>query len=336
MQALLAAVSGYFSPKKRKSSTTDIPLLHIAPLSIITLSLLREWEQCGLLLLSNVRCKHSSKRVAKCDKIMELRVSTLYKMDGHALVCPVHGRHYSVRAGSWFASHRLPLSELLYIFDMLRCRTPCNSIARVFAGANLYRETITKVLHDLQAKMWSSLQQNHLPTFDPSDVLEIDEMWMDWKRWENEVGTDARFKEWEGGQWVIGLVNRARTKLWIECIPSRKRVSIKAVVDPLLRSWLLRKPRIHTDALKSYEYLAKENTHYIINKKQDGFAIETTTFWGNTINVNVNAIENTWRHLRAHLALRHAYRTPQHAQLHIAEFVYNWYQLSWSDLIKIS
>ena len=58
---------------------------------------------------------------------------------------------------------------------------------------------------------------------------------------------------------------------------------------------------MYTDALKSYDYLAKENTHYIINKAQEGFAIQTTTFWGNTVNVNVNAIENTWRHLRAHL-----------------------------------
>ena len=336
LQALLAAVSNYYSPKKRKSSSSDVPLLHIAPLTTVTVPFLRELEQGGLLRLSDIPCTHQYNSGRQCDKMLELQPSTKYKMDGHALVCPVHGRHHSVRAGSWFAAHRLPLSELLYIFNMLRCHTACNSIERFFARAKLYRETITKVLRDVQDRMWTSLQKNHLPTFDPSDELEIDEMWMDWKRWENEVGPDARFKEWEGGQWVIGLVNRARTKLWIECIPNRKRVSIQAVVDPLLRSWLLRKPRIHTDALKSYDYLAKENTHYIINKKQDGFAIKTTTFWGNTVNVNVNAIENTWRHLRAHLTLRHAYRTPHHAQLHIAEFVFNWYQLNWFDLIKIS
>ena len=145
------------------------------------------------------------------------------------------------------------------------------------------------------------------------------------------MGPDARYEEWEGGQWVIGLVNRARTKLWIECIPNRKRHTIRQVVDPLLKSWLLRYPRIHTDALKSYEYLKHENTHYVINKKQDGFGIHQTSFWGNCVNVNVNCIENLWKHLRKHLRLRGTRKKCKHAQLHIAEFMYNF--MSWIGFI---
>src|SRR6185312_6117213 len=94
----------------------------------------------------------------------------------------------------------------------------------------------------------------------PADELEIDEMWMDWKKWENGVGPEERKQEWNSGQWVIGMIDRAQTKLWIECIPNRRRVTVQQVIEPLLRKWLMRKPRIFTDALKSYDYLAAENT----------------------------------------------------------------------------
>ena len=117
--------------------------------------------------------------------------------------------------------------------------------------------------------MWVKLCANHIPTFTPGDELEIDEMWMDWKQNDNVVGPAAHFKEWESGQWIIGLTDRKHSKLWIECIPNRKKETIQKVVDPMLKQWLLRYPRIYTDALKSYEYLSKENTHYVINKKQD-------------------------------------------------------------------
>ena len=96
----------------------------------------------------------------------------------------------------------------------------------------------------------------------------------------------------------------------------------------------MRYPKIYTDALKSYEYLKNENTHYVINKKEDGFGIIKTTFWGSRINVNVNKIENFWMHLRKHLSMRYAYNSPQFAHLYIAEYVYNWYKLDWLDLIK--
>ena len=113
-----------------------------------------------------------------------------------------------------------------------------------------------------------------------------------------------------------------------------QRATIKKVVDPLLKSWLLRKPRIHTDALKSYDYLKNENTHYVINKARDGFSIKERTFWGHGIGIHVNHIESTWKQLRKHLSLRHAYRNQHRIQLCIAEFVYNWYKLNWYDLIK--
>lgn len=147
------------------------------------------------------------------------------------------------------------------------------------------------------------------------------------------MGSQTDQERWENGHWVIGMINRERTKLWIECIPNRKRETFAQVIDPLLKRWLLRDPRIMTDKHGSYEYLSKQNTHYVINKAVDGFGIEKMSFWGNSVKVNVNKIENLWRHLRRFLRMRSAYRSPHLAHLHIAEFMYNWYELNWFDLI---
>lgn len=190
------------------------------------------------------------------------------------------------------------------------------------------------MLHQLQVKMWAKLCAAHVPTFTPSDVLEIDEMWITWKLWDEETSEEERKKDYMNGIWILGLINRERTKLWIEWIPDRSSDSISNIVDPLLQSWLLRKPRIITDKHAGYNYLSAENTHYVINKAQDGFAVNETTYWGNCVNVNVNLIENTWMNLRKHLKLRNAYANKHLLKWHIAEFVYNWYQLSWYDLIQ--
>lgn len=320
--------------RKRKDTTSDLPLLHIAPLSVVTVSLLNDMHDHHLLHIKNRQCTFMYGNKQQCEKMLILRESTVYHIDKYELVCAIHGGHVSVRSGSWFASRHLPLSQLLYIFHLLRCGAGTTTVTRFFREANLYRETVTTILRQLQVKMWSVLKEKYVPTFDPSDELEIDEMWMNWQEPDNRIGPEGQLATWKGGHWIIGLVNRERTKLWIECMPNRKRDTIQKIVDPMLKKWLLRYPRIYTDALKSYDYLSKENTHYVINKVQDGFAIKETTFWGHTISVNVNHIENTWQHLRTHLSNRYAYRSPQFAHLYIAEFVYNWYKLNWYDLIK--
>lgn len=325
----------FISLTDNKSKDGDVPLLHLAPITPVTAELLHFLQKHHLLPLCTIRCCFEYSSGKQCENMLELKESTIYKLDRYELNCKIHGGHRSIRTNSWFAASRLPLTQLLYIFHLLRSGAETTAIVNFFREVKLYRETVTGILRELQSKMLSILIKNHIPSFDPGDELEIDEMWMDWKQWDKRVGRDSRLAQWEGGQWIIGLINRARTKLWIECIPNRKKDTIQKVVDPLLKSWLLRCPRIHTDALKSYDYLEKENTHYVINKAQDGFAIKETTFWGNTINVNVNAIENLWRHLRSHLRKRHAYSSPQFAQLYIAEFMYNWYKLNWFDLIHI-
>jgi ISXO2-like transposase domain len=310
-------------------------ILKLSPCAVVTPELLFLLHDCRLLRVRDVRCEHVYPDRRMCSQIMELRVSTLYRQDGHALVCPTHGVHVSIRRGSWFQGRRLRLTQLLYILHLLKCRTAIHSIRDFFESAKVNRSTIAGVLTELQARMWRVLKERHMPVFDPSDELEIDEMWLTWQHWDDNVDTETREQAWKQGKWVVGLVNRAHTKLWIECVPDRRRETIAKVVNPLLKQWLLRWPRIHTDALKSYEYLKAENTHYIINKARDGFCVKQRTFWGKEVSVSVNQIEGVWKHLRAHLSMRSAYRTPKLAQLYIAEFMYNWYKLDWWSLVQL-
>jgi hypothetical protein len=331
---IIALVQQLLNIQQHNNASTTFPLLTLAPVSDVSLSLLHTMHHHQLLHILDHRCIFVYADGHQCDQIMELLPSNIYKVDHYALQCPTHGGSISIRRGSFFAGRRLPLSQLLYIFHLLSCGTSITSVTKFFHSVKLHRHSVSRMLTCLQEKMWCVLRSRHMPTFTPADELEIDEMWLDWTAWDEREGIDNRFHAWESGMWIIGLVNRAGTKLWIECIPNRKRSSIEKVVDPMLKSWLFRKPRIYTDALKSYEYLKYENTHYIINKERDGFAIHETTFWGHCVNVHVNHIESTWKQLRKHLAMRHAYNSPKHVQLHIAEFVYNWYKLDWYDLIK--
>jgi len=330
----LKLVCQIFNISNKETGNQKLPVLCIAPIGPVTEELLRMLEQARLLRVFGLQCPHVYGGGAQCTKTLTLRPSAHYAFDGHELACEVHGGHVSVRSGSWFAGRRLSLSVLVYIFYLLACRVSVSAVIRFFDSIKLHRVTVLALLHDIQVKMWAELRSNHMPTFNPGDELEIDEMWLNWEAWESE-SEPAREQKWSQGSWVIGLINRARTKLWIECIPNRQRETIRSVVDPMLRTWLLKRPRIFTDALKTYDYLAHENTHYVINKVQDGFGVEKVTFWGNTVKVNVNKVENVWRHLRQHLSHRGAYRHPQNAQLHIAEFVYNWYQLDWWQLIRM-
>jgi hypothetical protein len=327
---LLVAV-GYSTKRKRGDDNT---LLKHGATADCTMKLLEFMQNDRLLKVWNHQCPYVYKNKRRCEKIMELKESTKYNGDGWELICSTHHDHISIRHDSWFANHKLRLSSLAHIFHLLSCKSSALSVSMVFKEIKLTTRTVYALLRDIQQKMWTTLCENHKPTFDPSDEIEIDEMWIDWKQWEEHVGPAEREEQWRSGNWIIGIINRARTKLWIECIPNRKRQTFQSVIDPLLKQWLFRKCRIHTDAHKSYDYLKSANTHYVINKVQDGFGIIEYTFWGNTIKTNVNKIENNWKHLRTHLRLRHAKLSPQFLHLNIAEYMYNWYKLDWFDLIR--
>jgi hypothetical protein len=333
MQSLLQALGITRTPKKRHRGSS-LPILQLAPAQSVTPQLLQFLRNHHLLPAFTLRCQRSTIDGTICQKALELHQSDAYAGDRYELRCETHHDHISIRRGSFFESRRLPLTQQLYVFHLLASGASTSTITTFFQEAKLYRETVTSMLRELAMRMWSILQEKHRPVFTPRDEIEIDEMWMNWTKWEERVSPNARITDWKEGQWVIGIMDRARSKLWIECIPNRRRNTIQQIVDPMLKTWLLLKPRVHTDALKSYEYLAKENTHYVINKVKDGFAIKEKTFWGHSVNVNVNQIESTWMHLRKHLSMRYAYRCPQFAQLYIAEYMYNWYKLDWLDLIK--
>jgi hypothetical protein len=321
-----------FSTPKQKPSTFS--LLHIAPVHVVTPEFLYYLEQFNFIHVSNQLCKHHYSDDTFCEEIMELVQNKEYKHDGYALKCPIHGQYKSIRANSFFAGRRQPLSQILYILKYLSAKVSNKSITTLFKEKKLDKRTISDILRCLQSKMLNILESEYKPIFDPSDEVEIDEMWWNWRDPNDLVGPDDTDKTIKSGKWIIGIINRTRSKLWIQCIPDRSRKTFEEVLKPLFISWFMRKPRIHTDALKSYEWLEQLSTHYVINKAQEGFGRTKPTYWGNVIKCNVNTIENCWMLLRQLLRLRRACNAPQYAHLYIAEFMYNTRKLSWLSLIE--
>jgi len=135
--------------------------------------------------------------------------------------------------------------------------------------------------------------------------------------------------------WVIGIINRTRDKLWIEVMPNRRKKTIQRILNPLFKEGWITRMKVFTDALTSYEYLKEKHHHHVINKAVQGFGRRKLIGVDTYLHINVNTIENNWMLLRKHLTLRNAYIHPTHMAFHIAEYMHNFYQLDWFDLIRI-
>ena len=312
----------------------DINILQIAPMSITTPELINLLVEHRLLRINNRICTYKFADGHICGKTKILKPHTQWKNDGHAVACELHGKVERIRTESWFAIGKKPLSQMLYILYILSCGASVKVCTKFFRAVRLHRDTVSTYLHDLQRRMLLKLLNNHTPLFNPHDEVEIDEMWVDWKEYDIPVGPGDKKQMLQKGVWVVGVINRSQTKLWMEVVRDRRQYTLKKLISPLLKKWVWNRGKVYTDALKSYGFLKEGVSHHVINKKQDGFARCSHTFWGNCNNVHVNNIESAWKDLRKHLRNRNAYVAPQYVHLHIAEFVYNWYQLSWYNVIQ--
>jgi hypothetical protein len=122
------------------SSSNTLSILSIAPLSKPTSEFIKLLHDNRLLLVFDQRCERILHNGQQCENVLELRESSVYSNDGFDLGCKIHGGHHSIRSGSWFAGRRLPLSQLLYIFHLLRCGASTKTITEFFKEAKLYRE----------------------------------------------------------------------------------------------------------------------------------------------------------------------------------------------------
>jgi hypothetical protein len=129
---------------------------------------------------------------------------------------------------------------------------------------NIDRETVTGILTKLQALM-IPIVENHKPKFDTGDLIEIDEIFVPW-----EIPDSAEHSTLAGkkGTWLLGIINRTRTQLWIEPIKNRGKKEISRVLDSVLPeefAW------VFTDALAPCSYLEADHIHFVINKSQEGY-----------------------------------------------------------------
>ena len=132
-------------------------------------------------------------------------------------------------------------------------------------------------------------------------------MYIDYHNKQNRDG--VKDENGKKGKWMIGLINRTRTKLWIQEIANRKKKTIQEALKPLFKKHT--SYTIFTDALASYTHLKHEHDHFVMNKKW-GFARNSYRWClddekPSVLRVHVNTIENCWMLLRKVLSLRSAY-----------------------------
>jgi hypothetical protein len=114
-----------------------------------------------------------------CKQHLEFVPSKRNKADGYVARCSKHPRYIrSIREGSFFTKHKIAISKQLYIMDHLANKCNTGSI-RGLLRKTIHRETVTKILWELQEKMLPIVYKNK-PVFDECDYIEIDEMYIDW------------------------------------------------------------------------------------------------------------------------------------------------------------
>jgi hypothetical protein len=320
-----------------RSSPTKPPLLQrdqIIPDMPMTREYLDFLHKQRFLNVYTQKCKRKYHSGRQCEKILEVRDSKRFKEDKFELKCPTHGGSTSIRTDSFFFLKKLSVSRVLYTAHHYASQVSTSSIKKLSPQLKLDNQTLTRILTQLQTQMMEVIQK-YRPVFDKHDDVEIDEMWADWEEYDEKIGPTARKQKMREGTWILGMINRDRTKLWIEVIPNRKKPTLEKVINPMLHQPWFGKIKVFTDALTSYEFLKEKNRHYVINKEKQGFGRIVKLGEDSYLHINVNTIENNWRHFRDHLKLRNAYTYPKKMQLHIAEYLYNFYKLDWFDLIRI-
>lgn len=318
------------------TNTTRISYSSFTPHDIPSLDHLLFLDKNHLINVLSRKCKKRG-----CNHSHYFYKSKRFK-DGYESRCPVHSSlAESIKTGSFFADGKLLINKTMYIIHHLANHCGTTSIKGLIGIID--RKTITKVLTKLQILMKQFIFAKP-PRFDETDWIEIDEMYIDWENPENKDETIKGKK----GTWLLGIINRDRSKLWIEPISSRSIKEINRVLNKVLPA---DDCIIFTDALASYNSLDSKHCHFVINKKTTGFGrksrrlIPTNTSRYNlrlrekykdwVINVNVNMIENNWMLLRKVLTTRQAYRHPQYIINHVAEYMYKFYKYNWFDLLRI-
>lgn len=287
-------------------SFLDIPGFY--PTQILTENQLLRLEALRLLVLSNQFC-------SKCSSLLHLehREKAINKF---ILRCPSSRCRYErcITAASFFEHRHETIATILYILCLLELRVSFTATADL---ACISIDTVYRIYHDLAERM-HRYNEHHAPKFINGDIVEMDETKIKWKDGELE------------GEWVIGAVDRDYQTCWLTVIEDRSTAAMEGPIRSVVKNGSI----VMTDALNTYTNIMKRIgcTHEVINKAAEGLG---RTDKRSGISVNVNKCECMWRYFRQLMEQRNMYDASTRHHL-IAEFMYDFSQKSWIDLLLIS
>ena len=311
----------------------EITTKHFTLTTVLTPALLYWLDSQQWINITSQHCPYTSNRTESCNTIMELIVDKGVS-DGYLLQCPKHARKslLSIRHDSWFYNRKLSIPTLVFIIDLLECGADNATIIKYTGISSI---TINSIIRNLQLLMCYIISNGYKPVFTNDDIVETDEMYLKWEyKVEIAQGTFMDDVNSKSGLWIIGLINRSRTKLWMMPIESQQCDIINNLIEEIIEPGTV----LMADGLRAYEQLYKKYQLFVIKKSVQGFGrfSNRLTDTRYECNVNVNTIESTWSHLRKLIRKRNAQTSKLYVHLTIAEFIYRFHNLSYFDLIKLS
>lgn len=291
--------------------------------TVMNMSTITALQRFGILLETPPTCTH-------CSRQMVLRHTT-NTSDNVEWVCASRPKqhHLSVRTGTWLADKKKPLVLYFSIIRLLQNKAPHVLIAEELqVSVKLVRRVWLSLVRRMNDVLELSLfNVNYV--FTKGMEVEIDEAYMWWTGEEYQIEWED-VTEQQGGKWVVGIIDRGRTRLYLYCVEGRTVEDMIEVIEDVVEPGTL----IYTDAVNTYDALDENYRHYVINKKKEGFSKWISPPSVGWIDVCVNKIEETWKDLRS-LSHRRMLNRPANIPMLCIEFMYRWHELNWYDLIKV-
>jgi len=251
--------------------------------------------------------------------------------DGFCLRCHICGgaSRKSIRSGSFFEKSYLSIiQQLILVRELYYNDSVHNVVNHTGATVSTIRAFYVRLTHLMEVWLEENIYSQSQYLFDRADEVEVDEMYRYWTS-PTAVGQADGLPLTEGW-WIIGLVNRSRTRVYIQCIKDRKKTTIL----PLLKKLIEPGTVIYSDALNTYKGLDPDYNHFVINKQVDGFARVEQLQGGAEVNVNVNLIENRWRWLRQLGRERRTFAAT-HVGRMCTDYMYRFHNKHYFDLLRI-
>jgi transposase-like protein len=220
----------------------------------------------------------------------------------------------SIRNGSFFVSHKLPCSKILFLGYLWLTKISISS-ALLISGCS--KSTISSFYGYFRQLAADSLELEDCIIGGEGVVVEIDET----KLGKRKYNRGHRVE----GVWVIGGVERMEEgKVFLARVEDRSAATLEDVIRRYVRPGSI----IHTDMWRGYSQLGSDGifSHSVVNHSEN--------FKDPVTGVHTNTIEGTWNGLKMQIKPRN--RTKGEIEYHLWEFI--WRKVNrnglWSAFLK--